>query len=136
MPKTEKKRQARSQSFIQFIQQWSTFHLSRLNIAAFRQEINSARREEGRGMNISSFMKRSSNQQSHSSSWVIFGLLDLSQLLGQQLISVTRISALLPIFSSHCIVGDKDASYSKRNMGFSDIFADSQRSFPGTIIEI
>lgn len=114
------------QPFIPFIQQQSTFHLSRLNIAAFRQEINSACREQSKDMNISSNSERNGNQQTDSNPCRLTGPPDKSLVLGQWLIACKSQSyhRRSSIFNINCIVGDKGLSCLKWRDGFSYIFCD------------
>lgn len=130
-PGLRKKRQARSPVFHPIYSEWSAFHLSRLNIAAFRQEINSARREQGRGWIF-------------HPTWGAAAISRVAALAGPSsaghldtLISVihtcTRQSSCF--FSRHCIVDDKVLLIPKGMLNSSHIFADRLRSFPGTIRE-
>lgn len=126
MPPTKRSGQANPQPFIPFIQQQSTFHLSRLNIAAFIQEINSACTEQSKDMNISSNPERNGNQQTDSKPCRLTGLPDKSPVLGQRLIACKSQSyhQHSSIFNINCIVGDKSLSCLKGRDGFSYIFCD------------
>lgn len=126
MPQTKRNGQANPQPFIPFIQQQSTFHLSRLNIAAFIQEINSACSEQSKDMNISSNLDRNGNQQTDSKPCGLTGPPDKSPVLGQWLIACKSQSyhRRFSIFNINCIVGDKGLSCLKWRDGFSYIFCD------------
>lgn len=114
------------QPFIPFIQQQSTFHLSRLNIATFIQEINSACREQSKDMNISSNSERNGNQQTDSKPCRLTGPPDQLPVPGQWLIACKSQSyhQCSSIFNINCIVGDKGLSCLKWRDGFSYIFCD------------
>lgn len=126
MPQTKRNGQANPQPFIPFIQQQSTFHLSRLNIATFIQEINSACRERSKDMNISSNSERNGNQHADSKLRRLTAPPDKSPVLGQRLIACKSQSyhQRSSIFNINCIVGDKGLSCLKWRDGFSYIFCD------------